>query len=73
MAIQDLFGKELTVLNLGLAGMSQSVKDQGVKVVDIDWQPPKGDIPRLHRTKSGISMDDANAEASRLAALMVSG
>ncbi len=58
--INDLFGKELAVLNLGLASMSQSVKDQGVKVVDVDWQPPKDDFPRLHRTKSGISMDDAN-------------
>jgi hypothetical protein len=61
-SIQDFFGKELTVLNLGLAGMSQSVKDQGVKVVEIDWQPPKVDIPRLRRTKSGVDMDDANQE-----------
>jgi hypothetical protein len=60
--INEIFGKELTVLNLGLAGMSRSVKDQGVKVVDVDWQPPKGDIPRLHRTKAGISRDDANQE-----------
>jgi hypothetical protein len=60
--IKDLFGKELTVLNLGLAGMSQSVKNQGVKVIDVDWQPPKGDVPRLHRTKAGVSMDDANRE-----------
>jgi hypothetical protein len=50
------------VLNLGLAGMSQSVKNQGVKVIDVDWQPPKGDVPRLHRTKAGVSMDDANRE-----------
>ncbi len=61
-SINDLFGKELTVLNLGLAGMAQSVKDQGVKVVEVDWQPPKGDIPRLRRTKAGVSMDDANRE-----------
>ncbi len=63
--IKDLFGKELTVLNLGLESMSQSIKDQGVKVIDIDWQPPKGDIPRLKRMKAGISMDDANKEAVR--------
>ena len=63
MSIKDLFGKELTVLNVGLESMSQSVKDQGVKVVDIDWQPPRDNVPRLHRTKTGISMDDANQEA----------
>jgi hypothetical protein len=60
--IRDLFGKELSVLNLGLAGMAQSVRDQGVEVVEIDWQAPKGDVPRLHRTKTGINMDDANRE-----------
>jgi hypothetical protein len=60
--INDLFGKELAVLNLGLPGMSQSVKDQGVKVVDVDWQPPKGDYPHLHHTKAGISIDEANQQ-----------
>ncbi len=58
----DLFGKELTVLNLGLSSMSQSVRDQGVKAIDIDWQPPRGGTSRLHRTKAGVSMDDANRE-----------
>ena len=61
-SIQDLFGKDLTVINLGLESMSKSVRDQAVKVIDIDWQPPKNDIPRLHQTKSGISFDDANRE-----------
>jgi hypothetical protein len=60
--IKDLFGKRLAIINLGLASMSQSVRDQGIKVIDIDWQPLKGDIPRLHRTKSGVSIDDANME-----------
>jgi Protein of unknown function (DUF1116) len=58
--IQDIFGKELSVLNLGLAGMSQSMKAQGVKVIDIDWQPPRGDYPNLYQTKGGINIDDAN-------------
>ncbi len=61
--IKDLFGKELTVLNLGLGSMAQSVKDQGVKVINVDWQPPKGDIPHLQRTLSGINIDEANQEA----------
>ena len=60
--INDLFGKELTVLNLGLASMAKSVSDQGVKVIDIDWQPPKYGVTRLHRTKVGVSMDEANQE-----------
>ena len=60
--INELFGKDLTVLNLGLASMAKSVSDQGVKVVDLDWQPPKDGVPRLHWTKSGVSMDAANQE-----------
>jgi len=60
--INDVFGKDLTVLNLGLASMAKSVSDQGVRVIDIDWQPPKDGIPHLRRTKNGMSMDDANQE-----------
>ena len=60
--INDIFGKDLTVVNVGLAGMAKSVGDQGVKVIDLDWQPPKEGIPRLRRTKSGIDIDLANQE-----------
>jgi hypothetical protein len=60
--INALFGKDLIVLNLGLASMAKSVRLQGVKVVDIDWQPSRDGIPRLHWTKAGKSMDEANQE-----------
>src|SRR5512145_3190726 len=60
--INDIFGKDLTVLNLGLTSMARSVSDQGVKVIDLDWQPPKDGIARLRQTKSGLSMDAANQE-----------
>ena len=60
--INKLFGKELTVLNIGLASMAKSVSDQGVKVIDLDWQPPKDGSPRLWQTKSGVNMDAANQE-----------
>ena len=60
--INDIFGQELTVVNVGLASMAKSVGDQGVKVIDLDWQPPKGEIPRLRQTRSGVSMEAANQE-----------
>jgi hypothetical protein len=60
--INDLFGKELIVLNLGLASMAKSVSDQGIQVIDIDWQPPKEGVPRLHWTKAGVNIDEANQE-----------
>lgn len=60
--INDLFGKEVAVINLGLASMAKSVSDQNVKVFALDWQPPRDGPPRLHRTKSGINIDEANQE-----------
>jgi hypothetical protein len=60
--IKDLFGKDLFILNLGLGSMAKSVSDQGVQVVDLDWRPPKEGLPRLHWTKTGINMDEANRE-----------
>ena len=60
--INDIFGKDLTVLNVGLASMAKSVSDQGVKVVDLDWSPPKDGVPHLRTTRSGVSMEDANRE-----------
>jgi hypothetical protein len=60
--INALFGKDLIVLNLGLASMAKAVRLQGVKVVDIEWQPSRDGIPRLHWTRAGKSMDEANQE-----------
>jgi hypothetical protein len=60
--INDIFGKDLTILNVGLASLAKSVSDQGVKIIDLDWQPPKDGIPRLRETKSQVSMDAANQE-----------
>jgi hypothetical protein len=60
--INDIFGKDLTVINVGLASMAKSISDQGAKVVDLDWQPPKDGIPRLRMTSSKVSMDAANEE-----------
>jgi hypothetical protein len=60
--VNDIFGKDLTVVNIGLASMATSVSDQGVKVIDLDWSPPKDGIPRLRRTRSGSSIDAANQE-----------
>ena len=60
--INEIFGKDLTVLNIGLSSMAKSVSDQGVKVLDLDWRPPKDAVPRLRRTRSGVSMDAANRE-----------
>src|SRR5512137_788834 len=61
--INSLFGQQLSVVNVGLNSMAQSVKDQGVPVIDVDWKPPIEGVPRLRVTKNGIDIDTANEEA----------
>jgi hypothetical protein len=60
--ITGLFDKPLQVINIGLASMAQSVRDQQVPVIDVDWRPPVKGVPRLDVTSDGIEIDTANAE-----------
>lgn len=63
--INDLFGKPISVVNVGLAGMAAPIERQDVPVVHVDWQPPAEGVPRLRVTKCGIDMDEANEEVVR--------
>ncbi|MCU0489678.1 MAG: DUF1116 domain-containing protein, partial [Anaerolineales bacterium] len=58
--INELFGKPLAVINLGLASMAQSVREQGHPVVEVDWRPPASGLTRVYATPSGIDIEAAN-------------
>jgi hypothetical protein len=60
--LNDLFGKPLSVVNVGLKSMVEPMRDQVVPVVDVEWQPPRAGVRRLHVTKTGIDIDQANEE-----------
>ena len=60
--IRDIFGKPLSIVNVGLESMADAVRNQNVPVVQLDWQPPRDSIPFLSTTKSGIDIDQANLE-----------
>jgi hypothetical protein len=60
--ISDIFGVEINVINVGLRSMAESIADQGGKVIDLDWQPPKTGLPRLWKTNSGVEIEHANDE-----------
>lgn len=64
-SIKDVFGQPVRVVNVGLKSMAESVAAQGVPVTDVDWKPSPNDVPYLHTTKTGIDIDEANAEAIR--------
>jgi hypothetical protein len=61
--LNELFNQPLNVVNVGLGSMAQSVKEQGVPVIDVDWKPPVEGVPHLRVTKNGIDIDTANEEA----------
>jgi len=43
----ELFGRDLSVINLGLEGFGDALTAQGVDVVQMDWRPPAGGRPEL--------------------------
>jgi hypothetical protein len=38
----DVLDQTLVVINLGLKGFAESLEQQGVEVVQVDWVPPAG-------------------------------
>jgi hypothetical protein len=61
----EIFSQPIAVINIGLAGFAESLRQQGVPVINVDWRPPPEGIPRLSHTQSGVSIDEANSEAVR--------
>jgi hypothetical protein len=61
----EFFDKQFAVINIGLQTFAESVRAQGVQVVDVDFRPSPYDAPRLAFTKSGADIEAANAEAVR--------
>ena len=44
---EKLFGAELKVINIGAQTFYDSLKEQGVTVIQVDWHPPAGGDPDL--------------------------
>lgn len=45
--IKMLLEEPLTVVNIGLEGFADELKQQGVAVVHVDWAPPAGGDAKL--------------------------
>jgi hypothetical protein len=58
--INDLFGKELHTLNLGLESMADALEQQDVAVDRVNWQPPARIVPSMAFTRDGIDIEVAN-------------
>ncbi|MDD2482079.1 MAG: fdrA domain protein [Lutispora sp.] len=40
--VNDIFGKDLKVLNIGLEQFCADLKEQDVTAIQMDWRPPSG-------------------------------
>lgn len=38
--MSNLFDSELMVINMGLEGFAETLKERGTKVIHVRWQPP---------------------------------
>jgi FdrA protein len=38
--VEDLFKKELKIINMGLEGFAETLKERGTTVLHVRWQPP---------------------------------
>jgi len=45
--INELFSKELKVINMGLDSFAENLRKQEVEVLKMDWKPPAGGDKRL--------------------------
>lgn len=60
--INDIFGRPLAVVNVGLATLAESVRAQHVDLIDVDWTPPPQGVEGITTTSSGVQVDQANQE-----------
>ena len=45
--INELFRKELVVVNMGLDSFADNLRKEEVKVLQMDWKPPAGGNERV--------------------------
>lgn len=43
----DLISKPLNVVNIGLEGFANELKQQDVSTIHVDWSPPAGGDPKI--------------------------
>jgi hypothetical protein len=59
----DLFNQPLKPINIGLESFYESMVAQGVEAVAVAWKPPLEGYVDLVRTRDGVDVEAANADA----------
>lgn len=65
MSVNDLFKKEVKVVNIGLESFKDALQDTGTEAVHIEWKPPliSDEILFKKIEKNREKIDEANKEA----------
>ncbi|MCX7781352.1 MAG: DUF1116 domain-containing protein [Negativicutes bacterium] len=66
--INELFGKKLTVINVGTENFKNELEAQGAEVLQLDWRPPAGGNPLLIKALDRLA-DDERIEAANAKAI----
>ncbi len=53
-----LFTSELKVINVGLQHFADTLRDQGVRVEQVEWQPPGEEDQELNNLLDAMGTDD---------------
>lgn len=56
--INDLFGQQLCVINLGLEAFALELERFGVPVIHVAWSPPAGGDPRKAALLAALAEDE---------------
>ena len=67
-AIAELFRTDLRVVNVGLASFAETLRDNRVPVIDVDWRPPAGGDSALIRIIDELKSEDGRSWNSQIAA-----
>jgi len=65
-AARELFGRELRVINLGLASFAETLRAVGTPVVEVDWRPPAGGDPGLADLVDSLRAANSDAWIDRI-------
>ncbi len=58
MAIAELLGAEIRVINAGLESFALELERLGVPVIHVQWTPPAGGDPRKAALLAALADDD---------------
>ncbi len=58
MEQKNILEETLSVINIGLEGFAEDLREAGIEVVQVDWHPPTGGNSRLTALLANLDDED---------------